>query len=175
MKTQIKTSPIHIFWITLIQGLLAGITINAVAGFGEELGWRSFLLKELAYTGFWKSSIIIGFIWGVWHALLVIQGHTYPQHPIEGLFMMIIFCILFSPIFNYIRLKSKSVITTVIMHGSLNGTAGLPLLIIKGGNDLTVGVTGAAGLITLLIINFTILVFNNRGIKEELYKLNLGI
>ncbi|MEM3475699.1 MAG: CPBP family intramembrane glutamic endopeptidase [Candidatus Bathyarchaeia archaeon] len=133
MKTQIKTSPIHIFWITLIQCLLAGITINAVAGFGEELGWRSFLLKELAYTGFWKSSIIIGFIWGVWHALLVIQGHTYPQHPIEGLFMMIIFCILFSPIFNYIRLKSKSVITTVIMHGSLNGTAGLPLLIIKGG------------------------------------------
>ncbi|MEM2776662.1 MAG: hypothetical protein QXU83_05240 [Candidatus Bathyarchaeia archaeon] len=64
--------------------------------------------------------------------------------------MMIIFCILFSPIFNYIRLKSKSVITTVIMHGSLNGTAGLPLLIIKGGNDLTVGVTGAAGLITSL-------------------------
>jgi hypothetical protein len=30
-------------FLTLLQGLLVGITINAVAGFGEELGWRGFL------------------------------------------------------------------------------------------------------------------------------------
>src|SRR5262245_33730325 len=27
-------------FLTLLQGLLVGITINALAGFGEELGWR---------------------------------------------------------------------------------------------------------------------------------------
>jgi membrane protease YdiL (CAAX protease family) len=165
MKAQMSDFPIHIFWIALIQGLFAGVTINAVAGFGEELGWRGFLLKELIYMGFWKASIIIGFIWGVWHAPLILQGHNYPQHPMEGVFMMIIFCIILSPIFSYIRLKAKSVIAAAIIHGSLNATAGLPIMIIKGGNDLIIGVTGAAGFIVLLIINLLIFIFDY-SIKE---------
>ena len=61
MRAQIAAFPIHIFWIALILGLLAGITVNAVAGFGEELGWRGFLLKEFENMGLWKLSAIIGF------------------------------------------------------------------------------------------------------------------
>jgi membrane protease YdiL (CAAX protease family) len=76
MKAWMTAFPIHIFWISLIQGLFAGITINAVAGFGEELGWRGFLLREFDYMGFWKSSAIIGVIWGIWHAPLILQGHN---------------------------------------------------------------------------------------------------
>ena len=34
-------------FLTLLQGLLTGITVNALAGFGEELGWRGFLQREL--------------------------------------------------------------------------------------------------------------------------------
>jgi hypothetical protein len=45
------------FWLALGQGLIAGATINAVAGFGEELGWRGFLYRELSFLGFWKSSL----------------------------------------------------------------------------------------------------------------------
>lgn len=127
MKEQMTAFPVHIFWIFLIQGLFAGITINAVAGFGEELGWRGFLQKELSYMNFWKSSAIIGLIWGIWHAPIILQGHNYPQHPVEGVFMMIIFCLLLSPIFSYIRLKSKSVIAAVIAHGSLNATGWLAI------------------------------------------------
>ena len=43
------------------EDLIAGVTVNAVAGFGEELGWRGFLQKELAFLGFWRSSLLIGF------------------------------------------------------------------------------------------------------------------
>jgi len=74
MKTQMTAFPFHIFWIVLIQGLFAGITINAVAGFGEELGWRGFLLREFGHMGFWRSSAIIGLIWGVWHAPIYYPG-----------------------------------------------------------------------------------------------------
>jgi hypothetical protein len=35
MKEHLAALPIHLFWIGLIQGLFAGITVNAVAGFGE--------------------------------------------------------------------------------------------------------------------------------------------
>lgn len=46
MESQISTLPIHPIWFGLLQGLIAGITINAVTRFGEELGWRGFLQKE---------------------------------------------------------------------------------------------------------------------------------
>lgn len=160
MKDQMASFPINIFWIALIEGLFAGITINAVAGFGEELGWRGFLLREFRHMSFWKSSVIIGLIWGIWHLPLILQGHNYPQHPVEGVFMMILWCLLLAPIFSYIRVRSKSVIAAAIIHGSLNGTAGLSIMVIEGGSDLIVGVTGAAGLVVLLIVNLCIFFFD---------------
>ncbi len=56
---------------------------------GEELGWRGFLLKQCSYMDFWKMSLVIGIIWGLWHAPIIIQGYNYPQNPVIGVFMMI--------------------------------------------------------------------------------------
>jgi len=159
-KRQLAALPIHVIWIALLQGLIAGITINAVAGFGEELGWRGLLQRELGYLGFWRSSALIGLIWGVWHAPIIIQGYNYPQHPLAGVLMMTIFTLLLSPIFSYVRLKAKSVIAAAIIHGSLNGTVGLAIMVIKGGNDLTVGVTGLAGFIVLAVANAGIFIYD---------------
>ena len=39
----------------------------------------------------------------------------------------------------------KSVITAAIYHGTLNAIAGIGVLYLVGGNDLTNGVTGIAG------------------------------
>lgn len=168
MQSQVKSLPLHPFWMALVQSLIAGITISALAAFGEELGWRGFLLKELGYLGFWKSSAIIGLIWGIWHAPLIIQGHNYPQHPIQGVFMMTIFCLLLSPIISFVRLKSKSVIAAAIFHGSLNSTSGLAIMLIKGGNDLTIGITGTAGFIILLIANLFLFFYNRSEGKKLL-------
>lgn len=161
LKEQLNAFPAHILWIIIIsQGLIAGVTLNAVAGFGEEVGWRGFLQNELKSMGFWKFSTLIGFIWGVWHFPLILQGHNYPQHPVIGVFMMIVWCVLLGPIFSYIRVKSGSVVAAAILHGSLNAFAGLPLMLIKGGNDLTTGVTGLPGFFALLIIVLCIFVFD---------------
>jgi len=168
MKAQAAAFPLHPFWIGLLQGLVAGITINAVAGFGEELGWRGFLQKELAHLGFWKSSIIIGLVWGIWHAPIILQGHNYPQHPQLGVFMMVVFTLLLSPIFSYVRLKANSVIAAAIIHGSINATVGLPLMVIKGGNDLTVGVTGLAGFIALALVNLGLFVYDRHFARESI-------
>ena len=62
-----------------------------------------------------------------------------------GIFMMIIWCILLAPIFSYIRLKAKSAIAAAIFHSSLNATAELAIMVVSGGNDLLIGVTGLAG------------------------------
>ncbi|MBN1603396.1 MAG: CPBP family intramembrane metalloprotease [Chitinispirillaceae bacterium] len=169
MKNSVKTLPFDPIWITLLQGLFAGVTINAIAGFGEELGWRGFLLIEFKEMSFFKASIIIGFIWGIWHAPLILMGHNYPQHPQTGVIMMILWCILLTPLFIYITLKSKSVIAAAILHGTLNATAGLAIMKIEGGNDLTTGVTGLAGFLTLFIFLTGIFIFDYFITKDKIF------
>jgi len=152
LQERIAATPAHAFWIALLLGLMAGVTINAVAGFGEELGWRGLLQKELAFLGFWRSSVLIGFIWGLWHAPLILQGHNYPQHPVVGVLMMTALCMLLAPIFGYVRVKAQSVIAAAIIHGTFNATYGLSIVLVRGGSDLTTGVTGLPGFLVLAVV-----------------------
>lgn len=174
MKQQIATMPIHPIWLTLAQGLVAGVTVNAVAGFGEELGWRGFLQKQLGYLGFWKSSLFIGAVWGIWHAPLILQGHNYPQHPQLGVLMMTVWTVLLAPIISYITLKSGSVVAAAITHGSINGTVGLAIIMIAGGSDLTVGLTGAAGFIVLSVVNLGIFIFDRYFSRQPVDTISYG-
>ena len=167
-KTKINSLPINFIWLSLIQELIAGITVNAIAAFGEETGWRGFLLKNLKEMRFFKVALIIGFIWGIWHAPLILMGHNYPQHPRIGVLMMIVFCILLTPIMQYLTIKSKSVIASAIAHGTLNAVAGISIMTTSGGNDLTNGITGIAGFITLFIFVLIIFVYDYFISKEKI-------
>lgn len=151
-KQSLDELPIHPIWLSLIQGLIAGVSINALAAFGEELGWRGFLLKQYKHMSFIKAAVLIGTIWGLWHAPMILLGHNYPDHPQIGVIMMTVWCILLSPLFLYTTIKSKSVIAASILHGTLNATAGLAVMLIDGGNDLTEGVTGLSGFLALGIV-----------------------
>jgi membrane protease YdiL (CAAX protease family) len=153
MRAQIASAPVHPFWLALLQGMLAGATVNAVAAFGEEAGWRGFLLTSLKHVHFWKASLFIGIVWGFWHAPLILLGHNYPEHPVAGVFMMTLWTILLTPLMVYVTLRAKSVLAAALFHGTLNGTFGLALLLIRGGSDLTVGVTGLAGFLALALLN----------------------
>lgn len=157
VKEQLAAAPAPPLLLALLSALSAGPTINAVAAFGEEAGWRGFLLRELAPLGFWRSSALIGVVWGLWHAPLVVQGHNYPQHPALGVLMMTAFTALLSPLFGYVRMRARSVLAAAIAHGTLNASAGIPLLLAAGGDDLTAGMTGAAGFAVLAVANLGVL------------------
>lgn len=159
MKEQIVAAPIHPFWLALLQGMVAAITVNAIAAFGEELGWRGFLYKEIGESGFWQTSAFTGIVWGIWHAPIIIQGYNYPDAPILGVGMMTIFTLLYAPIFTFIRMKSGSVIAASILHGAINASAGLALLLLKGGNSLLVGSLGFSGFCMLLLVDIFLFFF----------------
>ncbi|MEE9219589.1 MAG: CPBP family intramembrane glutamic endopeptidase [Acidobacteriota bacterium] len=147
-----------LFWAgQAITFLVAAPTINAAVALGEELGWRGLLLRELLPGGFWFSSLVIGVVWGVWHLPLILHGHNYPDHPVAGVFMMIALTVLLSPLFAYVRLRAGSVLAAAVAHGALNGSAGIGALL-SGGSDLTVGITGGAGLSVLLLANLLLFV-----------------
>ncbi len=161
LKQQMQKIEFVPIMFLVLQALFTGITINAVFAFGEEIGWRGFLYSELKQKfDFFKTSLITGFIWGLWHAPLILQGRNYPNFPKIGVIWMIIFCILYSPIFNFIRKKSNSVIATSILHGTLNATYGFSIFFLKGGNELTVGMLGLSGFVILLIVDTIIFLSN---------------
>lgn len=167
VKQQLATMPAHPVWLAVLMALIAGTTFNAVLGFGEELGWRGFLVKELSFMGFWKSSALIGLIWGIWHAPLVLYaGLNYPEHPQIGVLLMTAWVLIIAPLFSYVRIKAHSVIATSILHGTINSVPIIAVLLITGGDDLTVGISGLAGFIVLAIVDILIFVYD-RFITRE--------
>ena len=114
----------------------------------------------------WLSRRGSSFIWGVWHAPLILQGHNYPQHPQIGVIMMIVWCMLMGPIISYIRVKARSVIAAAIFHGTINGTYGLSIMLISGGNDLVTGMAGLAGCIVFAVAGIIIFIFDRRITRQ---------
>jgi membrane protease YdiL (CAAX protease family) len=150
--------PVHPAVFSLGQGLLTGLTINAVLGLGEEIGWRGFLYKELAtYGGRARSlgwvALVTGLVWGVWNAPLVLQGQGFPEHRLAGAAVMVLYCVAASPVYAWLRMRSGTVVVPAIFHGSLNATGFLPLMLTRGGDDLTVGTLALPGLVVLLVVD----------------------
>ena len=167
--------PLAFLFMQIAQALVAGYTVNALFAFGEEFGWRGYFLKALQGTKLLPASLIIGFVWGLWHFPLILLGHNYPQHPVAGVGMMIIFCILMTPPMIYIVIKSKSVLTAAIFHGANNAIGGISLLYISGGNDLTNGLTGLAGFVSLLLVNCAFFLYDKYLTKENIFTGAIGM
>ena len=137
----------------IVSSLLAGATINAVVAFGEEYGWRYFLVSKLRDKKFLPAALFIGIVWGIWHApMILLFGHNYPNDRIVGIGMMVILCILLGIIELYFVVKSGSVWPSAIIHGIFNGISGMTLLWFPTGSALTTGMTGVAGFVAMGII-----------------------
>jgi membrane protease YdiL (CAAX protease family) len=174
-RNQARAMPIRPFWNSPGLGLIAGFSVNALAAFGEELGWRGLLLRELEALGFWRSSALIGLIWGFWHAPLILHGHNYPEHPWADVFLMTAMTVLLSPLLSYLTNRANWVIAAAIFHGTINATPGLAIMVIRGGNDLTIGVTGLAGLAVLAAMNLGLIAFGSWVTGEPIRERRLMI
>lgn len=112
---------------TLAVILALGATVNAIFAFGEEFGWRGYLLWELAPLGFWRASAAIGTIWGIWHAPAILEGYNYPSFPIVGVVAMVAVGVALSPVYTYLVIRAESVLAAALLHGVFNSSAGLVL------------------------------------------------
>ena len=155
--------------ISLLSGLLAGITLNAVFAFGEEVAWRGFLMKEFKGKKFLSASLWIGVIWGFWHSPLILNGHNYPQHPVLGVFLMVVLCLLLTPMLMYFRKKGGSVVVAAIVHGTFNAVAGVTALVVTPANDLLYGAAGLAGMLVLLAVDVCLYLYDRFGSKERIF------
>lgn len=159
---------------TIFSGLIAGITINAIAAFGEEYGWRNYLVGALREVKFWKSALFIGIVWGIWHFPLILMGHNYPNEPRWGVLLMVVMSILMGVIELYFVLKSKSMVVAAIMHGTVNAVAGVVIYFTLGGNDFVNGMPGLSGFIVMAITILCIWIYDKYIAKEGIFSMTLG-
>ncbi len=159
-------SPTALLILILVSGVLAAFTINLPFMFGEELGWRGLLLHETQPMGFLKSNLLIGVVWGLWHAPIILQGHNYPGDEWIGLGAMVLFCTVLAFPFAYIRLKSKSILGPCVLHGMINGTATAIALFVVGGKPLYASIAGVAGALAIGTIALAIFVLDRKFVRE---------
>lgn len=112
----------------IVSGILLAPLLNAVFCFGEEWGWRGYLLPKMQEKLPMLPMLLInGIIWGLWHAPLTAIGHNYGMGywgwPVTGILAMCAFCIVMGVIFSYITIKTGSCLPAMLAHGSLNGFA----------------------------------------------------
>ena len=152
MEMMYQNYPLTIGMV-LFTGLFLGIFPSTFLAYGEERGWRGFLSKELAPLGFWKSSLISGFIWGLWHSPLIYFGYNFPEHNIWGIILMGVSCSLLSPWMNYLTKKAGHPLAAALFHGSFNGVIGISISFMSYNNDLVIGPFALVGIIVLIPLN----------------------
>jgi len=148
--------------IVLFIALFSALTFNLPFMLGEELGWRGYLWQRTAHWSGMRRVGFTGVVWGLWHAPLIAMGHNYPDHRVAGIGMMVLFCLLLSVLFDWTRTRSGSIWSACILHGLINGTAGVTILFAYGGHALVASVVGLSGLVTIALLAALILLFDKR-------------
>lgn len=93
---------------------ISTILIILIGAFGEELGWRGYLLPLLSHKyNNLISSLIIGVLWGIWHAGDYGEG--------IGFLLFVISTIEFSIMMTWLYSKSnKNWFTSFLFHSFFN-------------------------------------------------------
>jgi len=99
-----------------------GVVVHCIFALGEELGWRGLLVPELAkVTSFTTTALVSGIIWSLWHYPIIFwggyNGGTSTWYS-TLCFTLMVFGV--ASIFAWMRLKSGSVWTGMLLHASHN-------------------------------------------------------
>ena len=100
----------------------AGLVQNLALALGEEVGWRGFLVPELAkQMCFTKVALLSGIVWAAWHSpLLLFADYNTGTNRWYALLCSSVTCISVSFILAWLRLKSDSLWPAALLHASHN-------------------------------------------------------
>jgi len=108
--------------VFLVLAGTLGMIQSCITALGEEIGWRGFLVPELAKRmSFAKVSLVSGLIWAFWHYPVILladyRGAT-PRWYSLACFTVTVVGISFA--YAWLRLKSGSLWTGMWLHASHN-------------------------------------------------------
>ena len=116
---------------------VASAVIIFFPGFGEEWGWRGYMMPKL-FELMPKPAAVIsgGFIWGLWHAPLTVSGHNFATnhvgYPFVGILLMCLWCVICNCLLTLLTERTKSVYPASFCHMINNGFAGSAMFMLFG-------------------------------------------
>ena len=186
----LATNPWVGMLVTALENMMIGLVLGVIY-FGEEFGWRAYLLPRLMErftgaepdgapvenpaqasrhaAGVRKAALLVGLIWGVWHW----PGHFLsmkvdPTMPLLFPLVFLVSTCSLSVLLSWVTLRSGSVWPAAIGHGTLNGTAVLARSLLKGPAMPLLGpgsstLIGGLGFLALALV----LLFSRRAFARE--------
>jgi uncharacterized protein len=148
-------------WASIALYFVFTATFTVIRDFatviGEEIGWRGFLVPELAKThSFPATAMITGFIWAIWHyPILLFADYHSPAPAWYYVPLLTIMLPFLTFVWTWMRLKSGSIWRCVMLHASHNTFIQQffdPLTVYRSKTGYVAGEFGAALLILSILM-----------------------
>jgi membrane protease YdiL (CAAX protease family) len=96
--------------------------MSLASALGEEVGWRGFLVPELAkQTSYTKLSLLTGVIWAAWHSpILLFADYNAGTNRWYALGCFTVMVVSMCFVLAWLRLKSGSLWPAALLHASHN-------------------------------------------------------
>jgi hypothetical protein len=108
-------------WFVYLMLLLSALVVTLLT-FGEEYGWRGYLLPRLLPLGEIRATLLLGMIWALWHLPLIVAGLNYPGVNVWLAILAFLFvtvAVSFAYTWFYVA-SSGSVLIAAVLHASFN-------------------------------------------------------
>lgn len=105
-----------------VPGIVAEVAVlsnvGALVTFGEEFGWRGYLLPRLMPLGQNRAILLSGVIWAAWHLPLnLLYG---ANGGLQGFPFWLVWTIGLGVVLGWLRLRAQSVWPAAIMHAQVD-------------------------------------------------------
>lgn len=120
MGLHISPALATILYVLLVGSF--GMVGSLSRALGEEIGWRGFLVPELAKTtNFTTTALISGIVWAIWHyPVLIFADYNAGTPTWYALSCFTVMVVSIAFVFAWLRLKSGSLWTGALLHASHN-------------------------------------------------------
>jgi membrane protease YdiL (CAAX protease family) len=99
---------------------LSVLAFGLLGAFGEELGWRGFLLPKMIAADIPHPYLASGIVWAIWHLPLIAFGGFYQTTNALMVSAYAMSMIAMTFVISELRLRSGSVWVATLLHASHN-------------------------------------------------------
>jgi CAAX protease family protein len=154
-------------WFVYLMLLLSAVPVTLLT-FGEEYGWRGYLLPRLLPLGEIRATLLLGMIWALWHLPLIVAGLNYPGVNVWLAILAFLFAtvtVSFAYTWFYVA-SSGSVLIAAVLHASFNNFSDKfwvpPLL--SGANQFAPSLVSGAVMVALVAVVYGVF---RRSVRVE--------
>lgn len=132
------------FKTDLLIKLFSAPVLDVINSFGQEWGFRAYLLPKLyRKTGAIPAMIVSGLASGLWYAPLIAIGYYYGNgykgFPVTGILAMCVFSMVTGIIYSFLSLRTGSIFPAVFAHSAVSVMMPQAALLTFDGGNYFVG------------------------------------